>query len=136
MATAKEIKYVSDPRGTGDHIQPVDETLTLKAGDCEDQTILLNSLLEAVGVRTLMAFTDDHVLTLACMEKKPARRWLARGAAHYTIEHEGSTRTCYPLEPTASNARVGQLASDDPLVALLDPITRESLQVKARDAGK
>ncbi len=58
-------KYYSDPRSR-EFIQAPYETIDVKGGDCEDLTILLNSLLENIGIKTYMVLTDDHAYTLAC----------------------------------------------------------------------
>jgi hypothetical protein len=58
-------KYYSDPR-QGEYIQPVNETLASKGGDCEDLTILLNSLLENAGIQSYFVLTPSHSFTLAC----------------------------------------------------------------------
>lgn len=58
-------KYYDDPRFR-DFIQSVNETMQLKGGDCEDLTILLNSLLENIGLKTYMVVTENHVYSLVC----------------------------------------------------------------------
>lgn len=60
-----EYKYFSDARDD-EHIQSPFETKQYKGGDCEDLSILLNSLLENVGIETYMVFTEDHAYSLAC----------------------------------------------------------------------
>lgn len=57
--------YYSDPR-TREFIQGPYETMQVKGGDCEDLTILLNSLLENLGIRTYVVFTSNHAYSLAC----------------------------------------------------------------------
>jgi len=42
------IRYVKDIRGV-ETLQQPDKTLELKAGDCDDKSILLASLLESIG---------------------------------------------------------------------------------------
>ena len=54
-----------DPRFR-DFIQSTDETIQLGGGDCEDLTILLNSLLENIGIKTYMVVSEEHVYSLAC----------------------------------------------------------------------
>ena len=120
---ASKVKYVSDPRGGSDYIQSPKETLELAAGDCEDQTILLSSMLESVGVRTLLAFTEDHVYAMACVEEKLPRKWLGSGAVRYTLPEDG--RVCYPMEPTSPRARVGQETDHEGFTKVVDPITRQ-----------
>lgn len=59
------VGYLSDPPAR-DYIQAPEETLKIKAGDCEDLSILLASLLNNSGVPTYLVFTPDHAYTLAC----------------------------------------------------------------------
>ena len=40
--------------------EPPNVTLQIKAGDCEDQAILLSSMIEAVGGTTRVYLTDSH----------------------------------------------------------------------------
>jgi hypothetical protein len=61
----QDIGYVSDPVAR-EHIQSPDTTLTVGAGDCEDLSILLASLLENVGIPTYLTFTRHHAYVLAC----------------------------------------------------------------------
>ncbi|HII81491.1 MAG TPA: transglutaminase family protein [Methanosarcina sp.] len=55
----EDVKYVSDPR-ENDIWEPANVTLRIGAGDCEDQAILLSSMLEAVGGTTRVYITDKH----------------------------------------------------------------------------
>lgn len=57
--------YYSDPRSR-EFIQSPAETMDIKGGDCEDLTILLNSLLENLGIKTYLVFTENHAYSLAC----------------------------------------------------------------------
>ena len=57
--------YYSDPRRI-EFIQSPSETMKIKGGDCEDLTILLNSLLENLGIKTYFVLTEDHAYSLAC----------------------------------------------------------------------
>ena len=57
--------YYSDPRSR-EFIQSPSETMKIKGGDCEDLTILLNSLLENLGIKTYLVLTEDHAYCLAC----------------------------------------------------------------------
>lgn len=43
-----QIRYVKDIRGV-ETVQTPDVTLTLRAGDCDDKSVLLASMLEAIG---------------------------------------------------------------------------------------
>ena len=55
----EKIEYVSDPRGN-DVWEPANVTLKIGAGDCEDQAILLSSMIEAVGGTTGVYLTNNH----------------------------------------------------------------------------
>lgn len=61
----KNYKYYADPRFRN-LIQSVNETMDLKGGNCADLTILLNSLLENMGIKTYMVVTENHAYSLAC----------------------------------------------------------------------
>ena len=61
----KDCNYYSDPRKE-EFIQTPFETLQLGGGDCEDLTILLNSLLENIGIETYLVLTENHAYSLAC----------------------------------------------------------------------
>lgn len=58
-AVKEKIEYVSDPRGN-DIWESANVTLKIGAGDCEDQAILLSSMLEAVGGTTRVYLTNSH----------------------------------------------------------------------------
>jgi hypothetical protein len=61
---SNEIHYVSDPADNIEYAKGPILTLISGGGDCEDQTLLLCSMLETVGVTTFIAFTDEHVFSL------------------------------------------------------------------------
>lgn len=61
---SNEIYYVSDPGDGVEYAKDPITTLIAGGGDCEDQTLLLCSMLESVGVKTYIAFTDEHVFAL------------------------------------------------------------------------
>jgi len=58
-------KYRSDPQ-RDELIQSPKETISFGGGDCEDFAILLNSLLENLGIKTYLVLTEDHAYSLAC----------------------------------------------------------------------
>lgn len=68
-----DIKYMSDPRGE-DYWATPDETVKVRAGDCDDSAILLSSLIEAIGGSTRMYFTNTHVFTTAYIGKDEVAR--------------------------------------------------------------
>ena len=68
------LSYVSDPRNTFsqtssgntaiDYVQLPGETLSKKAGDCDDLTVLYASLLESVGISTAIITVPGHVFLM------------------------------------------------------------------------
>jgi hypothetical protein len=99
---SNEIFYVSDPRDGIEFAKDPATTLIAGGGDCEDQALLLCSMLESVGVKTYIALTDTHVFVLVPF-----------GGDHYP-ELQGIRPhvfvdgvPCYSLEATDSDARVG-----------------------------
>ena len=56
------INYINDPRGS-DYWTLPEETLNSRAGDCEDQSFLLASLIESIGGTSKIYLTDDHTFT-------------------------------------------------------------------------
>lgn len=55
-------------------IQTPQETIQEKEGTCEDLSILINSLLENIGIKTYLVLTEDHVYSLA-HNVDPDRLW-------------------------------------------------------------
>ena len=99
---SNDIEYVRDPSDI-ELIQNPVWTLTNRAGDCEDQSILLVSLLESVDIDTLLAFADNHVMPVACLSEPVSIDSLPQSPV---VLLRGD-RFCYPLEPTAENATIG-----------------------------
>lgn len=58
-------EYIDDPRGS-EYIQSPFQTVDIGGGDCEDFTILINSLMENVGIETKLVLTEDHAYSLVC----------------------------------------------------------------------
>ncbi len=53
-------EYISDPLNT-EYVKTAPETLANKGGDCDDLTILLANLEQAIGIRTRFVFIPGHV---------------------------------------------------------------------------
>ncbi len=98
---ADRIDYRNDPDGGRDYIKPPRQTLAAQAGDCEDKTILAVSLLETLGIRSVMAFEPGHVYPMACFDQIPEA---LQGKAGRQIAGAGN---CFALEPTAKNSGLG-----------------------------
>lgn len=88
------IRYVADPRNV-ETISTPQATLAMRAGDCDDMSVLLASLLEATGKATrfiALAFGEEgysHVL----LETKLRESWVA-------------------LDPTVPSAVIGWKPTD------------------------
>ncbi len=97
---SNEINYLSDPDDGLEYVNDPLTTMLAEAGDCEDQTLLLCSLLESVGVKTYMAFTDQHVFVLVRFSKSYAE---LSAAPHVYIDEW----PCYALDPADPGAVIG-----------------------------
>ena len=98
---SNDIYYVSDPGDGLEHAKDPLTTLIAGAGDCEDQALLLCSLLESVGVKTFIAFTDHHVFALTPFSKK----YPALDVEPYAYV---DGKACYALDPSDPGAVLGQ----------------------------
>jgi transglutaminase-like putative cysteine protease len=103
----EEIKYVSDPR-ENDIWEPANVTLRIGAGDCEDQAILLSSMLEAVGGTTRIYLTDNHAFAAVYLGNgtkeaeaavKGIRAYYGNVDVNYLTDEYGSWLM---LDPTSS----------------------------------
>jgi transglutaminase-like putative cysteine protease len=81
--TVKEnIEYVSDPRGN-DVWEPANVTLSVGAGDCEDQAILLSSMIEAIGGTTRVYLTDNHAFAAVYIGNGKTTENVVKGVRAY-----------------------------------------------------
>jgi len=101
---SNQIHYVSDPDDGIEHAKYPITTLIAGGGDCEDQTLLLCSMLESVGVKTYIAFTDDHVFALVRFSQKEP----PFSATPYLLV-EGWP--CYALDAADPGATIGRCAA-------------------------
>ena len=107
---SNDINYVSDPGDGNEYVRYPVDTLIAGAGDCEDQALLLCSLLEAIGVRTYLAVTDDHVFALVRFSKSYTE--LSRVAPHAFIDGE----PCYALDPSDPGAEIGNASAQSAMI--------------------
>ncbi|MBD3310362.1 hypothetical protein GF351_04030 [Candidatus Woesearchaeota archaeon] len=63
-----ELDYVSDPNAY-EYVKPPALSIISGGGDCDDASVLLASLLEAVGIETRFAFVPGHVFVQARIPK-------------------------------------------------------------------
>ncbi len=59
-------KYVNDPSAV-EYVKTAKQSLTSKGGDCDDASVLMASLLQAIGIRTRFVFEPGHVYIQALM---------------------------------------------------------------------
>lgn len=100
---SNEIHYVSDPDDGFEYAKKPINTLISGGGDCEDQTLLLCSMLESVGVRTYIAFTDEHVFALVSFSANTP------GLAPAHVYIDGTP--CFALDPADPDAFIGRCAA-------------------------
>jgi len=102
-----QIKYVNDPR-SHDYWAPANETLKIRAGDCDDKAIILSSMLEAVGGTTRIYLTDTHAFVAVYIGNgtkateaavKGIRAYYGNVDINYLTDKYGSWLM---LDPTAS----------------------------------
>lgn len=115
------IRYTSDPVTSTDYIKTPQQTLISKSGDCEDMTILTASLLESIGIRTLMAFEKQHTYPFACFENSNK---LSR-YSHIKIKGY----SCFPLEPTSKNSSFGVDKEGEKIEAIFDVRSKKSIKL-------
>jgi hypothetical protein len=110
-----EIHYIRDPLPFED-IQSPETTLKRLSGDCEDQAILLCSLLLAIGFETALLFADtdgdgqpDHVYSAVHIPNAPD---LYKPFANKKIEGR-DLRNWIPLDPTSEDLDFGVITLDN-----------------------
>ncbi|MDF7806013.1 transglutaminase-like domain-containing protein [Pontiellaceae bacterium B12219] len=97
---SNDIFYVSDPDDGKEYAKDPLNTLISGGGDCEDQSVLLCSLLESVGVNTFMGFTSDHVFSMATFR---GRYKELDGVPYVLINGQRG----YMLDAADPNAKIG-----------------------------
>ena len=102
------INYVIDPKSSYveaskdtdfvDYLQFASQTLTYRAGDCDDLSILFASLLESVGIETAFITIPGHIFMAFSLDmpEEDARRSFTH--VEDLIFHEG--KTWIPMEIT------------------------------------
>ena len=100
------INYVSDPWKTaeGDVLDLISyprETLASKAGDCDDSSVLVVSLLENIGIRTKFIATSDHIFMMFDTDVRPKNGYMVSTNAQDYVVDENTV--WIPLETTMIN---------------------------------
>lgn len=130
----QDIGYLSDPVNR-DYIQTPSETLRIGAGDCEDQSILLASLLENSGIPTYLVFTPSHAYVLACQVDDSKLRPTIQNVyqtsprtqiTEQTITLNSQEIMVWPLDAKWSHTVSYQFSSGDPIDVLIFPTPEDS----------
>lgn len=105
---ALPLAYVPDPTspivdslgaaGLVDTVRFPRTTLAYKAGDCDDTTALLASLLEAVGIPTAILTSPGHVFMAFDSGEPSENSWLFAGSGLRTLSRNGTL--WIPVETT------------------------------------
>jgi len=103
------INYVCDPYGS-EYIQIPDETLTNMGGDCDDQAVLLASLLMNVGFRCALVFCECHVYVATYLPKAPDT---VRTYPPGEWPDQTPARDWVGFDPTCTNCHFGELPKSD-----------------------
>lgn len=88
------VDYVSDPRAY-EYVKSARESLAVPGGDCDDSSVQLINLLEAVGIKTRFVFIPRHVYVEA---------WLPEAINRYKIDDDWVA-----LDPTCDDCSFGEL---------------------------
>ncbi len=102
------ISYVADPRtpisailgdsAVVDTVRVPRTTLLNRAGDCDDTSALVASLLEAAGIATAIVTTPDHVLIAFDTGEPASNAWIYESAGYVVVAREDTL--WMPLETT------------------------------------
>jgi len=120
-----EIQYVYDPMGL-EEVQSPETTLKLRAGDCEDQAILLSSLLSAIGFESALIFADtdndkipDHVYSAVFISAAPE---YTKPFQRKKLDDGKDLHDWIPLDPASQDSDFGVIPIQDLQIVKLVPV--------------
>jgi len=120
-----EIQYIYDPMGL-EEIQSPETTLKLRAGDCEDQSILLSSLLSAIGFESALIFADtnndgvpDHVYSAVYIPNAPD---YTKPFKNKELKDGKNLHDWIPLDPASQDSDFGVIPIQDMQIVKLIPV--------------
>jgi transglutaminase-like putative cysteine protease len=91
----ENIEYICDPDDEDVWSSP-DDTLASMGGDCEDQAILVASMVQALGGDVRIHFTPDHAYASFFAGNNESLKYLASGISrYYNIERNTLSITSY-----------------------------------------
>jgi len=89
----QNFKYVSDPSDF-DYFAPPQESIELMAGDCDDYSILMASVLKSIGADVRIIWAPKHVYPeLYCGDKARFEKYIS--AIYTFFEHEIEKKQIY-----------------------------------------
>lgn len=103
------IGYVSDPQDS-EYIQLPEETLNNGGGDCDDQAVLLASLLMCVGFRCAFVLVPGHIYVAVYAPAAPGN---VRTYEDKSWPDGTSARDWIGFDPTCTNCQFGELPEAD-----------------------
>jgi hypothetical protein len=120
-----EIQYIYDPMGL-EEIQSPETTLKLRGGDCEDQAILLSSLLSAIGFESALIFADtnnngvpDHVYSTVYIPNAPD---YTKPFKSKQLNDGKNLHDWIPLDPASQDSDFGVIPIQDLQIVKLIPV--------------
>jgi transglutaminase-like putative cysteine protease len=116
---SNDIRYISDPGDGVEFAKDPVSTLVAGGGDCEDQTLLLCSMLESVGVKTYIAFTDEHVFALGQFTRSDR---VSDIPPYLYIDGQ----PCYALDPSDPGAVIGSCSAPPASVKRVFDVRRKA----------
>ncbi len=129
----RNVEYRSDPRairGQGDYIKPPMQTVKSAAGDCDDTSVLLASMLESMSFKTYLVFVPGHVLVLVALEPVTSHEKLGRPYGYI------QGRPVFALESTRETPEVGAppslLHAKPEEIRILESVTAREAQLDPR----
>ena len=88
------LDYVSDPNRF-EYVKSARESLISGGGDCDDASVLLANLEEAIGIKTRFVFIPGHVYI---------QLWLPKALSRYKTEDDWIS-----IDPTCNNCEFGEI---------------------------
>jgi hypothetical protein len=109
-AVREKIGNQPDPGGRHDYYASPLETIASLVGDCDDQAIMVATLLEADGFETAFLWVPKHVVACVEISVRTLRAYSKRfGALPFVMRDYARGRMWLPLEVVRRELRPGQV---------------------------
>lgn len=110
---------VSSGAGQGDYVKSPRQTLSDRAGDCDDLSVVTASLASSVGLPAYLAFEEGHVYPFICVNS---------GRAPFVVEGHA----CFATEPTMGGSSLDVRKDTRKILAVMDPMRGDEVTVELR----